>query len=67
MCSPLSCDTKDAFMDPYIIREVSLCIRVPVCNRVYIEFGYVVFGPIDLRISPFVDFFYSRSFLICVY
>jgi hypothetical protein len=50
MCSPLSCDMEDAFMDPYIIREVSLCIRVPVCNRVYIEFGYVVFGPIDLRI-----------------
>jgi hypothetical protein len=37
-------------MDPYIIIELSLCIRVPVCNRVYIEFGYAVFGPIDLRI-----------------
>jgi hypothetical protein len=38
---PLSLDMKDAFVDPYIIRELSRCTRVPVCNRVYIEFGTV--------------------------
>jgi hypothetical protein len=50
MFPPLSWDMKDAFVDPYIIRELSQCIQVPVCNKVYIEFGYVVFVPIDLRI-----------------
>jgi len=66
MCSPLSWDTKDAFIDPYIIRELSRCIRVLVCYRVYIEFGYVVSGPIDLRIWPFVDFF-TQGHLLFVY